>query len=287
MSGAVVPPGSAANPAQNAAAQSAFSSIPGWFEPASPGVFISRGHAGQVALTPTGMNMTVQAGRGEQTRVLPVSLRGANRLKWDGGERLPGTTNYFLGNDRSKWRADVPQYSSVKAGSVWKGVDVVVYGRQKRLEYDFVVAPGADAHAIRMQFGKGWHASVQADGDLEIGDGVASIRQERPVAWQQREGRRVEVASRFHLTGDGSVGFEVGAYDQSSPLVIDPVLAFSAFFGGSSDDEVNAVAVGKDGSYWLLGTTGSTLPSAAGTDSLSEDPRGLRRHLPDPDPAEE
>lgn len=265
LSGAVLPAGGPGNTDQKAQAERAFSSIPGWFEPFSQGIFVSRGHAGEVELTPKGLKMAVHAGLGEPGRILPVSLRGANRLQWHGEKRLPGNTSYFLGSDRTQWRADVPQYSSVKAASVWKGVDVVVYGRQKRLEYDFVVAPGADTRKIRMGFGKGWHASVQDGGDLEITDGVATIRQERPVAWQEQQGQRVEVASRFRLASDGSVGFEVGAYDQSAVLVIDPVLAFSGFFGGASNDQVNAVAIGKDGSYWLAGTTGSTIPTVTGT----------------------
>jgi hypothetical protein len=265
LSAAVLPPAGLGNTDQKARAEQAFSAIPGWFEPASRGAFVSRGHAGDVSLTPGGMNMVVRAGSGEAGRVLPVSLRGAKRLQWNGGKRLPGKTSYFLGNDRSAWRGDVPQFSSVKAASVWKGVDLVVYGRQKRLEYDFVVAPGADARKIRMQFGKGWHASVQDAGKLEITDGVATVRQQKPVAWQEREGQRVEVASRFRLAADGSVGFAMGAYDPTLALVIDPVLEFSGFFGGAGNDEVDEVAIGADGSYWLAGTTGSTIPEVAGT----------------------
>jgi len=211
------------------------------------------------------MNLAAGSGSGELGRILPISLRGANRLQWNGEKRLPGKTSYFIGADRSQWRGDVPQFASVKAAAVWKGVDLVVYGRQKRLEYDFVLAPGADTRKIRMQFGKGWRASVQDGGDLEITDGVATIRQEKPIAWQERDGMRVEVSSRFRLAGDGSVGFEVSAYDPSSALVIDPVLNFSGFFGGENVDQVNAVAVGADGSYWLTGTTGSTIPTVTGT----------------------
>jgi len=265
LMGAALPPGGLVSAGQKAQAERALSVIPGWFEPATHGTFVSRGHAGDVALTPNGMNMAVRTDPGKSAGVLPVTLRGARRLTWNGEKRLPANTNYFLGNDRSKWRTDVPQFSSVRAASVWKGVDLVVYGRQKHLEYDFVVAPGADTRKIRMQFGKGWHASVQDSGDLEITDGVAQIRQEKPVAWQELSGKRVAVASRFRLEGDGSVGFEVGAYDPSTALVIDPVLAFSGFFGGSSNDEVNAVAAGIDGSYWLVGTTGSTISAVTGT----------------------
>ncbi|MDR3718365.1 MAG: SBBP repeat-containing protein [Bryobacteraceae bacterium] len=265
LSGAVVPPGEPANTNLKAQAQQAFSVIPGWFEPATHGSYVSRGHAGDVALTPSGMNMVVRAGLGKTPGVLPVSLPGAGILTWNGEKQLPGKTNYFVGTDRSKWRGDVPQFSSVRAASVWKGVDLVVYGRQKRLEYDFVVAPGAATQAIRMQFGKGWRASVQDGGDLEITDGIATVRQEKPVAWQERSGKRVEVASRFRLGDDGSVGFDVGAYDRSTPLVIDPVLAFSGFFGGESNDEINCVAAGVDGSYWLVGTTGSTISEVTGT----------------------
>ena len=123
---------------------------------------------------------------------MPVSLRGGNRLQWKGDKRLPGKTSYYFGSERSEWQGDIPQFASVKAASVWQGVDLIVYGRNKHMEYDFVVAPEADAQKIRMQFGKGWRTSVQEDGDLEITDGVATIRQDKPVAWQERDGKRVE-----------------------------------------------------------------------------------------------
>lgn len=265
LSGSALPASGRTGADQKSQVERAFSEIPGWFEPAAHGSFVSRGHAGDVALTPGGMNMAVRTGDGETRRVLPVSLRGARQLTWNGEKRMPGTTSYFLGNDRSKWRADVPQFSSVRASSVWSGVDLVVYGRQKRLEYDFVVAPEADVRKIRMQLGNGWRASVQDGGDLEITDGVATVRQEKPVAWQELAGRRVEVESRFRLDHDGSVGFEVGAYDASSALVIDPVLGFAGYFGGASNDEVVAVAAAPDGSYWLTGTTGSTVSTVSGT----------------------
>ena len=263
--GAALPSSGIVSAEQNAQAERAFSVIPGWFEQAAPGTFVSRGHSGDVALTPVGMNMAVRAGADESGRVLPVSLRGANHLQWSGEKSLPGKTSYFLGADQSKWRSGVAQFSSVRAESAWNGVDLVVYGRQKRLEYDFVVAPGADTRKIRMQFGKGWHASVQSGGDLEISDGAATVRQEKPVAWQELAGKRVEVASRFRLERDGSVGFTIGSYDPSAELVIDPVLAFSGYFGGSSNDQVNAVVAGHDGTYWLTGTTGSRIATVNGT----------------------
>jgi len=265
LSAAALPPGTALSAREKAQAEQAFAVIPGWFEPAAHGTYLSRGHAGDVALTPGGMNMVVRMGQGKAPGVLPVTLRGAQMLAWNGEQRLPGKTNYFVGSDRSKWRGDVPQFSSVRAASVWKDVDLVVYGRQKRLEYDFVVAPGGDPMAIRMQFGKGWKASVNASGDLEVTDGAVKVRQDKPVAWQQLAGKRVEVASRFLLDNDGSVGFEVGGYDASAQLVIDPVLNFSAFFGGESNDAIVAVAAGIDGSYWLTGTTGSTIAEVTGT----------------------
>jgi hypothetical protein len=264
LAAAALPSSGLAGTQRNVQAEQAFAEIPGWFEPAAHGTYISRGHAGDVALTPGGVNMAVRTDDGARRRVLPVSLRGARQLNWTGEKRLAGVTSYFLGNDQAKWQAGIPQYASVRAAA-WKGVDLVVYGRQKHLEYDFVVAPGADARRIGMQFGQGWQARLQASGDLEISDGVAKVRQQKPVAWQQIAGRRVEVESRFRLDSDGSVGFEVGSYDRTKELVIDPVLAFSGYFGGSSDDEIVSVGQSPDGTYWLCGTTGSTIPSVTGT----------------------
>ena len=244
-------------PDRNSPAAQAFSAIPGWFEPQSPGVFISHGHAPAVALQQRGILFSLPTEAGQSLRTLPVSLPGAHRLRWAGDEKLPGITSYFIGSDRSRWRPGVPHYARVRAASVWPGVDLVVYNQARRMEYDFVLAPGADVRRVRLQFGSGWRVSVDASGDLNVTDGDVTFRQQKPVAWQSRGDRRIEVASSFRLLRDGSVGFHVSDYDPSRELVIDPVLGFSSLIGGDTEDLIYGVVAVSDG-YWLTGATGST-----------------------------
>lgn len=255
---ASLPPRGPLPSAVDAQAVQAFAALPDWFEPQRPGVFVSHGHAPAVAVEPRGIRMSLPAAAGQPDRVLPVSLPGAHRLRWNGDRKLPGVTSYFTGSDRSRWRTGVPQFAAVRAASVWPGVDMVIYSHSRRMEYDFVLAPGSDLRRVRLQFGRGWRASVDAAGDLQVTDGTVTFRQQKPVAWQQRAGRRVELVSAFRLQRDGSVGFLVPGYDPARELVIDPVLAFSSYIGGDTVDSVYGV-VAVPGGYWLTGSTGSTL----------------------------
>ncbi len=254
---APLPSGTPAALDRNTPAVQAFSAIPGWFEPQRPGVFVSHGHAPTVALQERGIFLSLPSGDGQPARVLPVSLPGAHWLRWTGERKLPGSTSYFTGSDRALWRTGVPQFARVRAPSVWPGVDLLIYSQARRMEYDFVLAPGSDLRRVRMQFGPGWRASIDASGNLEVTDGSVTFRQLKPLAWQHRAGQRVELASSFRLQHDGSVGFDVRGYDPARELVIDPVLAFAGYISGDTEDRIYGVAAVSDG-YWLVGATGST-----------------------------
>jgi hypothetical protein len=254
---APLPAGARAALDRNSPVVQAFSAITGWFEPQRPGVFVSHGHAPAVALQQRGIFLSLPAGNGQPARVLPVSLPGAHRLRWAGDRKLPAVTSYFIGSDRSRWRTGVPQFARVRAASVWPGVDLLVYSQARRMEYDFVLAPGSDLRRVRLQFGPGWRASVDAAGDLQVTDGAVTFRQQKPVAWQDRAGQRVDVASSFRLQRDGSVGFDVRGYDPARELVIDPVLGFAGYMAGDVEDAIYGVAA-VPGGYWLVGVTGST-----------------------------
>lgn len=255
--------GAPSAPDPNSPAIQAFSAIPGWFEPQRPGVFVSHGHAPTVALQERGIFLSLPAGDGQPARVLPVSLPGAHWLQWTGERKLPGATSYFTGSDRSRWRTGVPQFSRVRAPSVWPGVDLLVYSQARRMEYDFVLAPGSDLRRVRLRFGPGWRASVDSAGDLQVTDGAVTFRQLKPAAWQDRAGQRVDLASNFRLQRDGSVGFDVRGYDPARELVIDPVLGFAGYIGGNTEDTVYGVAA-VPGGYWLVGSTGSTVTIPTG-----------------------
>lgn len=159
-----------------------------------------------------------------------------------GADELPGKVNYFLGNNSAKWHTNVATYARVEYDEVYPGIDLVYYGNQGQLEYDFVVAAGADPDMIQLGFSGAERLEIDAQGDLVLHAGDLQIRQHKPLVYQEVSGQRQEVASRFVLEGQ-QVRFAVGPYDASRPLVIDPVLSYSTYLGGNADDSGYAVAV--------------------------------------------
>ncbi|MCA1617857.1 MAG: DUF11 domain-containing protein [Acidobacteria bacterium] len=208
------------------------------------------------------------ASRGAERRDATLRLRlvGANRSpKISGLGELPGKSNYLVGPDARRWRTGVPAFEKVRYESVYSGIDAVYYGRQGRLEYDFHLAPGADPARIRLAFDGARSARVDEAGDLVITTDVGDVRQQRPVAYQERSGARTEVAAGYLIDARGRVSFGLGDYDRSRPLVIDPVLIFSSYLGGLDADQGLAVAADSAGSAYVTGTTVSTdFPVTAG-----------------------
>ena len=140
--------------------------------------------------------------------------------------------------------------------NVLDGVDLVYYGNQRRLEYDFVVAPGKDPRAIRVQFDGARSVEVEAEtGDLLLHvEGGDPVRQHKPVTYQVIDGTRHEVESRYVIDANAQVGFEVGAYDAAQPLVIDPVLTYSTYFGNASEELITDIALDAAGNIYLTGS---------------------------------
>jgi hypothetical protein len=199
--------------------------------------------------------------------VLRMNLVGANRAATVAGQNeLEGKVNYFIGNDPAKWRTDVPTFGRVRYAEVYPGIDVVYYGNQRRLEYDFVVAPGRDAREIALEFAGAQKVEVDAEtGDLLVHVGEETIRQHAPVTYQEvAGGGRREVESRYALRDGGRVEFEVGEYDTSAPLIIDPVLVYSTYLGTSEIDAGFSIAVDSAGNAYVTGYTHSTnFPTAS------------------------
>lgn len=182
-----------------------------------------------------------------------------------GENQLPGTINYFLGNDSTKWHSAVPTYSKVRYSGVYPGVDLVYYGNQQQLEYDFVVAPGASPAPIRLHFTGAKGLKVSSNGDLAIESANGTIAFRKPVVYQTVDGQRKPITGSFHLMADNSVGFTLGRYDHSNALVIDPILAYSTFFGGTNSDFVVAVTADTAGNAYVTGLTASSdFPLTAG-----------------------
>jgi len=179
-----------------------------------------------------------------------------------GLDRLPGVVNYYIGNDRGRWRTGVPTYAEVSYRAVYKGVDLVYHGRQGQLEYDFDVAPGADPSAIALLIEGGTAPRLDRAGNLVVGTGTsAQVLHEAPVAYQTVGGVRRAVAVRYVLQGGSAargyrVGFTVGAYDPRRALVIDPVLYYATAVGGSST--ATGIAVDGYGRAYVTGSTSST-----------------------------
>jgi hypothetical protein len=183
-----------------------------------------------------------------------------------GADKQEGIVNYLIGNDPSKWHTEIPTFARVRLGEIYPGVDMVYYGKQGQLEYDFVVKPGADASRVSLAFDGADSLAVEAGtGDLLLNVGGQTIRQQKPVVYQETDGVRREVESGYSLKGGGGVGFTLGAYDTQRPLIIDPVLAYSTYLGGSGGDSGAGIAVDSSGNAYVAGQAGSTnFPVTAG-----------------------
>jgi hypothetical protein len=191
--------------------------------------------------------------------VLRMELVGANsNAAIVGAQELPGKSNYFLGNQPSRWIANVPHYAGIVYQDIYPGIDLVYHaGGQQQLEYDWVVSAGADPTAIRVAYQGAEGLSVDDQGDLIVPTPGGKLTQFAPVIYQDVNGVRQNISGRFALQASGQMGFELGSYDRTHPLVIDPVVDFSTYYGGSRSDEARAVALGSDGSVYVAGATNS------------------------------
>jgi hypothetical protein len=201
------------------------------------------------------------------TDVVRIELVGvAPSLRVAGTDELAGEVNYFIGSDPAKWHSDIPIYGRVKYSSVYPGVDLVYYGNQQQLEYDFVVSPGADAKPLRLHFAGAENLTLNDDGDLTVSAKNGEIAFHKPVVYQMKDGKREPVEGSFKLLARNDVGFVLGKYDHSRELVIDPTLAYSTYLGGSFGDGANAIAVDAAGDAYVTGIAASSnFPTTAGS----------------------
>jgi hypothetical protein len=257
--------------------------------------FLSRGRGYGLFLTSTDAVLTLtnegeSKGEGEGARhnraklkkvaatVLRMKPLGANpEPEVSGLGELPGRSNYFIGSDPPQWQTNIPNYAAVLYRDLYRGVDLIYYGNQEQLEYDWVVAPGADPKAIRLAIEGAEKISIGAEGDVVIETGGGEVRLHKPVVYQVEEGpqepdkagwdrqnanlqgaaRRHILDGRYILKGNHAVAFEVAAFDASRPLVIDPALSYSTYFGGTDADQGNAIAVDSSGNAYITGFTSS------------------------------
>ena len=220
--------------------------------------FLARGAGYGVALSHGNAYVSLQPGKGGVPAAIELRLAGARSgVKAIGGQPLPGKVNYFIGNQPSRWRTGIPTYGRVEYSAVYPGVDLAYYGRQGRLEYDFIVAPGADPSAIRLDLRGARGVRIDSAGDLVLETGAAPVRFRKPVTYQHIAGMRRPVTSSYTLAGSNHVEFSLGAYDSRYPLVIDPSLVYSTYLGGSGFDYGTAIAVGPKGNAYVTGYTSS------------------------------
>ncbi len=229
--------------------------------------FLAHGQNGNLLLTRSEAWLALQINGVEKgPRLLRLMLAGANAgSKPEGLDPLAGKANYILGNDPKRWRTDVPTFAKVKYHGVYPGVDLIYYGNQQELEYDFVLQPGANPDAIVLEFAGADKISLDASGDLLLYLGAKFIRQHKPIVYQEIGGARKILSGNYVLHSGMQVGFEIADYDKTKPLVIDPVLAFSMTFGGSGANQALGIALDTNDNVYITGnTTSSDFPIVNG-----------------------
>ena len=232
--------------------------------------YLSRGTGYEVFLTPKEVVLAlwqlphrnspalVRPSDNPKASVLRLQLAGANpSLAMEGMSQLDRKANYFIGNDPKNWTGGVPSYERVEYKGIYPGVDLAFYGQERRLEYDFVVSPGADPKAIALQLVGSKKTHVDSRGDLVVSIPAGEVSFQKPVIYQTgANGERQEIAGGYEIAKDGRVEFAVGEYDRSRTLVIDPVLDYSTYLGGSAvGDSALGVAVDGSGNAFVTGTT--------------------------------
>jgi len=240
--------------------------------------FLARGNGYTIYFTAAEAVLVLRKGHGDAlgAAVLRTGLVGSNAApRVSGLDRLPGKSNYFIGAKADERRTNVATYGKVRYHDVYPGIDLVYYGNQGRLEYDFIVAPGADPQTVALEFKGADKLEVDSQGDLVVHVAGGQLRLHKPTVYQGKEGERRQIPGRYELRDKHLVGFSLAAYDKRKTLVIDPVLAYSTYLGGVSTDTGYAIAGGSDGSTYIAGQTYSAdfpvLDALQPTKSLSSD----------------
>ncbi len=192
-----------------------------------------------------------------QSSVVQMHLSGGNAWKLEGVSPTGGTSNYLIGNKPANWHTGIPQYAQAKASGVYSGIDLAFHGNQGELEYDFVVAPGADPRKIQLHFAGAASLRMDKDsGELVLTtSGGKEIRHQAPKIYQQVGGKKVTVKGGYEVQGNGMASFTLGTYDNKLPLVIDPTIIFTTFLAGSDTDEAFGIALDGLGNSYVTGYT--------------------------------
>jgi len=246
--------------------------------------FLARGEGYTAFLTDSEAVMVLRSGTKFNDAGSKNTLHGSDRIEDTGSssilrmrisgaspnpkiqtlEELEGHRNYFIGNDPQKWRSDVPLYKKVRFESVYPGIDLLYYGTQGQLEYDFVISPHADPNRIQLTFSGANRLFVDEKGDLQIDAGTGKIIFHKPAISQHENGVLLPVRGAFKIVGD-KVSFDLGKYDRDRELIIDPSLIYATYLSGGTSDSAQAITVDNSGYAYITGWTESTdFPTTAG-----------------------
>jgi len=165
-------------------------------------------------------------------------------------------SHYFIGRNPDAWRTNVPNYSKVRYANVYPGIDVIYYGWRNQLEYDLLISPGADLGSVRLAI-KGAEQVSLIDDSLIIRTAVSTIRQAKPTVYQEVNGKKKPIDAQYVLKEKDLVGFQVATYDRALPIIIDPVLEYASYLGGTGDDVGNSIALDSEGNIYMTGRTTS------------------------------
>lgn len=225
--------------------------------------FISRGRGHGLFFEQNSIAIVSQESRASRTQQRG-SIRNIVRMKLEDGnlnpeivglDRQPGIANYLIGKNRERWRTNIPTFAKVSYKKVYSGIDVIFYGREGFLEFDYIVAPGANPNDIAFSFEGIDLQKIDDNGDLNIQSDLGELKFFRPSIHQMRDGKTVPVKGQFAIREDSKVGFTVASYDKTLPLVIDPILTYSTTYGGTGLDEGKGIAVDDSGNTYVAGWT--------------------------------
>ncbi len=230
---------------------------------AAPVNYMAQGSGYSIALT--SQQAQISLGQGNTSATLNLQLVGADGSAQPIGQNeLITKTNYLLGSDSSKWLTDIANYGQVEYQNVYQGVDALYSGNQGKLETTFLVHPGANANIIQMQIQGAEGLSLDGQGNLVIHTSGGDVTEQAPIAYQNISGVRQSVSSRYVLEGNNTVGSQVGAYDPSQTLIIDPTLSYSTYLGGSYSADYS-IAVDSAGNAYIGGRGTITKLNSTGT----------------------
>jgi hypothetical protein len=223
--------------------------------------FLARGPGYALFLTRQEAVLELEPPAHQPATVVRMKLLGSNPYasSLSGLDELPGKVNYLIGKNAHEWRTNIPTYAKVTEQEVYPGVDLVYYGHQHQLEYDFIAAPKADVSRIQLEVEGAQKLHLDSSGNLLVEVPGGELTFQRPVAYQETDGSRQPVEAGYVIEGERQVAFRVGKYDSNASLVIDPILAYSTYLGGSNIDNASAIAVlSSDGTAFVAGGTFSS-----------------------------